>query len=81
MLTRYNNCKKNGHIWKECPSIKCAKCGEKRHVAWNCHSEKINWLEDTDESLQILKRPIKSSKTIESVTPLKRTTFRHLVEQ
>ena len=42
MPTRCDNCKRNGHIWKECPSIKYAKCSKKRHVAGNCHSEKIN---------------------------------------
>ena len=47
MPTRCDNYKRNDHMWKECPSIKCAKCGEKGHVAENCISKKINWLEDT----------------------------------
>ncbi len=57
MPTRCGNCKRNGYTWKEYLSIKYAKCDEKRHVAENCYSEKINWLEDTVELLQILKRP------------------------
>ncbi len=81
MLTRCGNCKRNGHTWKECPSIKCAKCGEKGHVAGNCHSEKINWLEDTVEPLQILKRPTKQPEAVGLIAPLKRATFRHPVEQ
>ncbi len=81
MPTRCGNCKKNGHTWKECPSIKYAKCGEKGHVAGNCYSEKINWLEDIVEPLQILKRPTKQLETVESIAPLKRATFRHPVEQ
>ena len=81
MLTRCSNCKRNGYTWKECPNIKCAKCGERKHVARNCHSEKINWLEDTIEPLQILKRPTKQPETVESVASLKRATFRHPVEQ
>src|SRR6266496_1908974 len=71
MPTRCGNCKRNGHTWKECPSIKCAKCGEKGHVAGNCHSEKINWLEDTVESLQILKRPTKQPEAVGLIAPLK----------
>ena len=67
MLTRYGNCKRNGHTWKECSSIKCAKCGEKGHVVRNCHSEKINWLRDTVEPLQILKRPTKPPEAVELV--------------
>ncbi len=63
------------------PSIKCTKCGEKRHVAGNCHSEKINWLEDIVEPLQILKRLIQQSEAGESIASLKRATFRHPVEQ
>ncbi len=51
MLIKCGNCKRNGHIWKEYPSIKCVKCDEKRHVVRNCYSEKINWLEDTIEPL------------------------------
>ena len=62
-------------------SIKCAKCGEKGHVARNCHSEKINWLEDTVEPLQILKRPTKQPEAVGLIAPLKRATFRHPVEQ
>ena len=62
MLTRCGNCKRNGHTWKECPNIKCAKYDEKEHVAENCHSEKINWLEDIFEPLQILKRPTNNQK-------------------
>ena len=81
MPTRCNNCKKNSHIWKKYPSIKCAKCGKKGYVAENCYSEKINWLKDTVEFLQILKRPTKQPETIESVAPLKWATFRHSVEQ
>ena len=81
MPTRCGNCKRNDHTQKECPSIKYAKCEEKRHVAGNCLSEKINWLEDTVEPLQILKRPTKQPETVESVIPLKRVTFRHLIEQ
>ncbi len=81
MPTRCGNCKRNGHTWKECPSIKCAKCGKKGHVAGNCHSEKINWLEDTEKPLQILKRPTKQPETVESIALLKRATFRHPVEQ
>ena len=42
MLIRCSNCKRNSHTWKKCPSIKCAKCDEKGHVAENYHSEKIN---------------------------------------
>ncbi len=80
MLTRCDNCKRNGYTWKECLSIKYAKCDEKGHVAGNCHSEKINWLEDIVEPLQILKRPTKQPETIESVAPLKQAIFRHLVE-
>jgi len=71
MLTRCGNCKRNGHTWKEYHSIKYAKYGEKEHVAENCHSEKINWLEDTVEPLQILKRPTKQSETTELVALLK----------
>ena len=81
MLTRCGNCKRNGHTWKECPSIKYAKYGKKGHVAGNCYSEKINWLEDTVELLQILKRPTKQPEAVESVAPLKQATFRHPVEQ
>ena len=66
---------------KECSSIKCVKCSKKGHVAENCHSEKINWLKDTVESLQILKRPIKQPEAVEPVALLKRATFRHPVEQ
>ncbi len=80
MPTRCGNCKKNGHTWKEYPSIKYVKCGEKRHVAGNCHSEKINWLKDIVEPLQILKRSIKQPKTIKLVAPLKWATFRHPVK-
>ncbi len=80
MPIRCGNCKRNGHTWKECPSIKCAKCGKKGHVAGNCHSEKINWLEDTVEPLQILKRPSKQPEVVELIAPLKRATFRHSVE-
>ena len=43
--------------------------------------KKINWLEDTVEPLQILKRPTKQSEIVESVAPLKQATFRHPVEQ
>ena len=71
MLIRCGNCKRNSHTWKECLSIKCAKCGEKGHVAENCHSKKINWLEDTVEPFQILKRPTKQPKTGEPVALLK----------
>src|SRR6266498_5047781 len=81
MPTRCDNCKRNGHIWKECPSIKCAKYGKKGYVVKNYHSEKINWLEDIVEPLQILKRPTKQSENVELVAPLKRATFRHPVEQ
>ena len=81
MPTRCGNCKRNGHIWKEYPSIKYAKYDEKGYVARNCHSEKINWLEDTVEPLQILKRPTKQPETIELVVFLKRATFRHPVKQ
>jgi len=59
MPIRCDNCKRNGHTWKECPSIKYAKCDEKGHIARNCISKKINWLENTIELLQILKRPTK----------------------
>jgi len=75
MSTRCGNCKRNGHTWNECPSIKYAKCDEKRHVAGNCISEKINWLKDIVESFQILKRFIKQLKTIEPVASLKRAIF------
>jgi len=68
-------------IWKEYPNIKYAKCSKKRHIARNCNSEKINWLEDTVEPLQILKRPTKQSETVEIVVLLKQATFRHLVKQ
>ncbi len=51
MPTRCSNCKRNGHTWKECPNIKYVKYDEKGHIAGNCHSEKINWLEDTVEPL------------------------------
>ncbi len=78
MPTRCGNCKRNGFTWKECPSI---KCGEKGHIAGNCHSEKINWLEDTVEPLQILKRPTKQPEVVEQVALLKQATFRHPVEQ
>ena len=71
MPTRCGNCKRNSHIWKEYPSIKCAKCDEKGHVMGNCHSEKINWLKDTVEPLQILKRSTKQPETVEFVAPLK----------
>jgi len=81
MLIRCDNCKRNSHTWKECSSIKCVKCSKKGHVAENCHNEKINWLEDTVEPLQILKRPTKQSEIVESVAPLKQATFRHPVEQ
>ncbi len=54
---------------------------EKGHVAGNCYSEKINWLEDTVEPLQILKRPTKQPEVVEPVAPLKQATFRHPVEQ
>ncbi len=50
-------------------------------MAKNCHSEKINWLKDTVESLQILKRPIKQPEIIEPVASLKRVTFKHSVKQ
>ncbi len=59
MLTRCDNCKRNGYTQKKYPSIKYAKCDEKGHVTDNCYSEKINWLKDTVEPFQILKRPIK----------------------
>ncbi len=81
MPTRCNNCKRNSHIRKECSSIKCAKYDKKGHVTDNCHSEKINWLKDIVKSLQILKRPTQQSKAVESITPLKRATFRHPVKQ
>ncbi len=42
MPTRCGNCKRNGYTWKECPNIKYTKCSKKRHVAENCHNEKIN---------------------------------------
>ena len=71
MLTRCGNYKRNDHTWKECPSIKCAKCDEKGYVAGNCHSEKINWLEDTVEPLQILKRLTKQSEIVELIASLK----------
>ncbi len=71
MPTRCGNCKRNDHTWKEYPSIKCAKCDEKGHVMGNCHSEKINWLKDTVEPLQILKRSTKQPETVEFVAPLK----------
>src|SRR6266542_2209596 len=45
------------------------------------HSEKINWLEDTVEPLQILKRPTKQPEAIGLIAPLKRAIFRHPVEQ
>ncbi len=48
--------------------------------AGNCYSEKINWLKDTVEPLQILKRSTKQPEIVESVAPLKRATFRHPVE-
>ena len=81
MLIRYSNYKRNGHSWKEYLDIKYAKCDEKKHVAGNCISKKINWLEDTVELLQILKRPIKQSETVESVALLKWATFRHPIKQ
>ena len=71
MLTRCDNCKRNGHTWKECLSIKCAKCDEKGHVAGNCHSEKINWLENTVKPLQILKRLTQLPEVVESIASLK----------
>src|SRR6266540_1450643 len=78
MLTRYGNCKRNGYTWKECPSIKCAKCGEKGHVAGNCHSEKINWLEDTVEPLQILKR--RTTQALKAYIKLKGTPLPVLLD-
>ncbi len=81
MPTRCGNCKRNGHTWKKCPNIKCAKCGEKGYVVENYHSKKINWLEDTVEPLQILKRSTKQPKTVEPVASLKQATFRYPVEQ
>ncbi len=51
MPTKYGNYKRNGHTWKKCSSIKYAKCGEKGYIAENCHSKKINWLEDTVKPL------------------------------
>ncbi len=71
ILTRCDNCRRNGHTWKEYPGIKCAKYSEKGHVAGNCHSEKINWLEDTVEPFQILKKPTKQPETVELVASLK----------
>ncbi len=81
MPTRCGNCKKNGYTWKECPSIKCAKCDKKGHVVGNCHSEKINWLKDTVKPLQILKRSTQQPEAGELIAPLKQATFRHPVEQ
>ncbi len=46
-----NNCQRNGYSWKECLSIKYAKCNEKGHVAENYFSEKINWLKNIIELL------------------------------
>ena len=51
MLIRCSNCKRNGHSWKEFPSIKCIKYDEKGHVAGNYISEKINWLKNIIKSL------------------------------
>ncbi len=71
MPTRCSNCKRNSYNWKEYPNIKYAKCSKKGHVAKNYISEKINWLEDMVKPLQILKRFIKQSETIELVVSLK----------
>ncbi len=81
MLTRYDNYKRNDYSWKEYPSIKCVKCDEKGHVTGNCISKKINWLENTVEPLQILKRSIKQLEAVESVVSLKWATFRYPVKQ
>jgi len=81
MPTRCDNCMRNGYIWKECLSIKYAKCDEKGYIASNCYSKKINWLEDTVEPLQILKRPTQQPEAGESIVPLKQATFRHPVKQ
>ncbi len=80
ILTRYDNCKRNGHSLKEYFNIKCVKYEEKSYIVRNCASEKINWLEDTIEPLQILKKLIKKPKIIKSVVLLKWAMFRHLVE-
>ncbi len=42
MPIRCDNYKRNGHTWKEYPSIKCIKCDEKGHIAENCIGKKIN---------------------------------------
>ena len=81
MPIRCSNCKRNSYSWKKCLSIKYIKCNEKGHVAGNCISEKINWLEDTIKPLQILKRPTRQPETVKLVVSLKWATFRYPVKQ
>ncbi len=59
MPTRGSNYQKNSYSWKEYPNIKYVKYNEKGYVAENYISEKINWLKDIVEPLQILKRSTK----------------------